>query len=1221
MVGAFLVLCLILQTRSLELLGFKTSGKLITLDSEIQVLSEAQILKTDSVKLKAVLELNSTKVFYSQELLESEVCDSLEVEFGNGIIDYNLDFTLSLSNGITVDCSGHKGRKLLSSPRIEYGRVTAFERNSSTRVYFSQPFKNPIVIAMVNTHNGDESVTCRINNLTSTGFDVFLQPALKNPEIYSEEKVGYFVVDFDCLPSYIEAGKLTLNGRRDYKTVNFSKRYDSEPVLLAFIQSLNNSGMIVTTIKNHTPDSFKVGLDNLETEDSIKNDEEVGWVAFQTGVHHHNFEFGRTGNEVTHEKFTVETNYSYPGVLTAVASMNTLDGKDGGYVRGYFSDSKNTINFHIEEDQVKDGTDHTTEIVSWLAFYTSECYYIYDLCQAFCPTGFTTNLSSCIEDSAFVFHLILEEPSDIIYDKVQSIPVHTGEDTSFYPNYKPSDPWATERRGYYFSGSACMYAAETPRLSIAPYFTITVWIRPDNDLKNQVIFLKSTETQSMLELSIDSGSPKLKLFPENREYYSYIHSNSLETKTWNFVYAKSYVQNYLLTLSIGFNTNQEELSTSSKNTWFQDTQEGYGITIGSKVGSEFYTGFIYELRIYNDNFEVRSIFTDSCSESCSVCPENDCILSCDIDQWWTGNAYNSCESCEKCPEKCQMNPNYYDGGSCEVCENGTYLESSQCLECKPLCTACNNSETCLSCVENAVLTQNSTCNCQEGYKSKGNFCEKQYFYSNLKVTKGNYLNLTFTSPLSKDLTKKDCLVKLLNKSIDFKYSMERTNNQSYYLSLTFETFVMKNEVVYLEFLSEITSSDKEFLYNKTLQGLLYEFNPDEKKAKEGARIGENLMSAAITNGIATAMVNPNPASFWSLINTIQVLHFIPMASIPITPMLAGFFKSFDQLGFVPNFFEYIFEKSPNHHQNSLAYGYESNLFLLNAGEPISMLLVTLLIWPFLFGLSKIKCLKKGVLKFLNIYKFGVPLRFVMNGYLELAIAVFIQFYITSIGGAVNILNLCIAVCFCVVQVVFPFWAFRFTTKRKVEICKLSEKSAFYRFWGSLYCEFKVEEASKAKYFYVVFTFHKLLYSANLVFMYQLPLVQALVNCALMLGFFIYMVAVKPYPEPITQVSNSVVSFGIFLVFCLVSYFLFEERNHEKSFEYAVLYLDVALVLMQVLASLLVSLKTIYQIAKEKQPEQVKFSPEQIGNVPVSPETDSNYECRELDFFRRRRPLD
>jgi len=78
----------------------------------------------------------------------------------------------------------------------------------------------------------------------------------------------------------------------------------------------------------------------------------------------------------------------------------------------------------------------------------------------------------------------------------------------------------------------------------------------------------------MLELSIESGSPKLKVFPENREYYSYIHSNSLETRTWNFVYAKSYVQNYLLTLSIGFNTNQEELSASSKTLGSRTLKKG-----------------------------------------------------------------------------------------------------------------------------------------------------------------------------------------------------------------------------------------------------------------------------------------------------------------------------------------------------------------------------------------------------------------------------------------------------------------------------------------------------------------------------------------------------------------------------------------------------------------------------------------------------------------------
>jgi len=499
-----------------EVFKARVDGKLVLPSgNEVELSTEPQVLVEDSFKNtshpyltiqgKINLETFNPESFFilshpfSSPPSQSNVCSSLELSLN---CDFKGTVTVYFSlpgSKITCQVNTRSTRKLSVTPRVQYGKVTAAGTDGSgvgvpTLVSFYESFGDPLVVAMVTTNNGDESVTCRVSNLDSNGFNVFVQPALNGPnkENHPAEEIGYFAVDLSNLPSGMQGGKITLSGRRSYQTVNFSPAYPSEPVLLAFVQTENNPGMITTTIINHNVGSFEIGLDNLETGDSITVSEEVGWIAIPAGEYDFGskIEFGRTGEEVSDEKFTVKTSYLYSEVPTPVASLNSLYGVDGGYIRGYLSNSNDEVWFHVQEDQViGEGRIHATEIVSWMAFSTQECYYIQSICQDFCPSGFSLSSKQCLKDSGFVFHLTPHEVKDKVYDNINSIPMSTGEDSSFYPNYKPSDPWAAYMRGYYFTGSSYMTFSG---LTLAPHFTLTVWVRPDSGSDTQVLFRKKT---------------------------------------------------------------------------------------------------------------------------------------------------------------------------------------------------------------------------------------------------------------------------------------------------------------------------------------------------------------------------------------------------------------------------------------------------------------------------------------------------------------------------------------------------------------------------------------------------------------------------------------------------------------------------------------------------------------------------------------------------------
>ena len=115
---------------------------------------------------------------------QSGICNFVEVDFQNlgEVLEYPLTATFSTSNNKTFNCQlknqPKESRKLSATYRLQYGRITAggtdnLEQGIPTKIYFEEPFSDPVVVAMVASNNDDDSVTCRMDKLDSKGFDLF----------------------------------------------------------------------------------------------------------------------------------------------------------------------------------------------------------------------------------------------------------------------------------------------------------------------------------------------------------------------------------------------------------------------------------------------------------------------------------------------------------------------------------------------------------------------------------------------------------------------------------------------------------------------------------------------------------------------------------------------------------------------------------------------------------------------------------------------------------------------------------------------------------------------------------------------------------------------------------------------------------------------------------------------------------------------------------------
>mgnify|MGYP000161339295 CR=1 FL=1 len=604
-----------------------------------------------------------------------------------------------------------KFRELLAS--VEFGRVTLEGTDSSgdgipTRVDFQNSLIDPVVIPTIATRNDLRSIVCRMYNLDSSGFNLTLEATSQAGQTanHSPEEVCYFAVDIAQLPDSMQAGKLNISDG-NWNSVTFDSAFTEAPVVLAFVQTMNNI-LVNIRMKNVNSTGFEVVLDELSRADgvgdTIPNEEIVGWLAIPEGVYEFEprSEF-RIEDSVTHERTSITTSESFTDSHVFVATISTFEGPEGLHPRGYKTSTSNQIWIYVEENQLVDEEQkHRSEVVSWAAFYT--CCYTYGLFQGFCPTGFSRDSENCTKEESLVFHMTLNQINDTIQEQARGMEIYTGEDSSFYPEYRTTDPWAAYKRGYYFSGSSYMKFPDyfESEFTFAPEFTITAWVRPDSNSNQEVLLSKEDRTsgKTMLEFSLDSGNPKLKLFLKNSEVFEFNSTDSIVPKTWNFLWAKVYI-NSDSNLEVELGTNLNTQSGSNASSWYSDLNSDYKMTLGAKWNlnsyQNFYEGFLYELRIYNENFDASSLAVQACSGSCEVCPnDGDCILSCDIDEFWTGTDYDSCDTCDpSCSYGC-LRP-----GDCSLCED-------------ELCEECSNFDTCLSCKGNST-DHSGACECDAGY--------------------------------------------------------------------------------------------------------------------------------------------------------------------------------------------------------------------------------------------------------------------------------------------------------------------------------------------------------------------------------------------------------------------------------------------------------------------------------------------------------------------------
>lgn len=493
-----------------------------------------------------------------------------------------------------------------------------------------------------------------------------------------------------------------------------------------------------------------------------------------------------------------------------------------------------------------------------------------------------------------------------------------------------------------------------------------------------------------------------------------------------------------------------------------------------------------------------------------------------------------------------------------ICNEVSYYSAGNCYPCPDLCITCESSTYCLSCIDNAELSQRQ-CLCSAGFKPDYKSCQKVKISFSLEVDSDNTIRLSFSSAI--DLTAYNINLEIEGLT-NFDFRLENVSDSLWEVLLITDELIETSSLVVLT----IICAD---LADQSKSGYLNAQPAPKTQAEQQASAVQATTSTAIVTAMTVStiagMTSGNMSSAWSLINTIQMLAYIPMMNIDLPIQLSSFFKALFSYNLVPNIFNYfIHDDSPRNSRSARRDDIDSTLFLVNAGQLLSSLLVGLAIAPFIWLLSiiNVRRIKEFFESMLQSYCWNYFIRFALEAYLEILFASVFQVRAASTSSKTLLVNtilgfmtLCICVCLPVLVLRFVCMNYRYFDS---EINRpLKDK------WGSLFMEFKNDRGIASCGYYFVFLMVRIWYVGCLILLEPYPSVQISLVILMTSVSASFVLIFRPYSCRIITVNAAACEVGTCLTFFLCSLYL---QDLSDSFKTAIQWTVLSLVYSMIAAS-------------------------------------------------------
>ena len=524
-----------------------------------------------------------------------------------------------------------------------------------------------------------------------------------------------------------------------------------------------------------------------------------------------------------------------------------------------------------------------------------------------------------------------------------------------------------------------------------------------------------------------------------------------------------------------------------------------------------------------------------CSKLCQHCKSSDLCLVCRARTELKGGKcacgfgfYESLDgmSCEECVEGCGM----CIATGCKVCFPGYFLMDGLCV------TSCPNSYTALSDGSCELTTPPEP---------------------SLTSTTNNTLLLSFSKPMNNTLSSLDISISLSPKDSSTLSWLNpaSTDFQLFRIELSIgESYMPNGTIANLTFLNPAHIQDRDGVaIEKTwvstgLQGYGVPSSStaallNSPAASQAAAVSKGGVSA----GVATSLLNGNPASALSLINQLQLVSYIAMSKIPIPEEFASTLAGINIGQMLPNPTSSLYDFSINDTTQTPAsyiedYGLNTLLFISNARSVLTTSGLILLSYVPIYLLSKvpaapIRLYFQGLLQSL---RWSVPINIWLTSYLDIAVFSLLQVanVRNSFQSWLPALSFCVAICFLVVVFATPICLLWFLKRNWGNIASRTDKD-FNRRWGALIATFKPSNKLSGAAFYPLFLVRRLTLAVTLTLIPERIYILACLNSSISLLSLLYILIIRPYLDPLDLLDTSSSELSTFLIYALVSSFVLD----------------------------------------------------------------------------------
>ena len=292
---------------------------------------------------------------------------------------YDVTLTVAGPGGTDVHTESRLVTVLGEDLPIEVGEITI--DHAWQRVALERSFTDPVVIVTPVSHNGGDPVMARIDNIDSTGFSVRLQEWAYLDDRHMTEVVGYVVVErgMHQLPNgaWLEADRIDNVAGGAWHFGPFAAPFSTTPVVLSSMNTLNDASPAVTRLREIDAGGFEVTLQAEERNAAPHASESIGYIAWEPSCGEVNglrFAAGQTLDEVTHDPAGIifadacnPIDGAFNAAPVLLADMQTTDGPNTANLR-WTNKGAYSVDVWVDEEQSRDTeTDHTTEVVGYLA--------------------------------------------------------------------------------------------------------------------------------------------------------------------------------------------------------------------------------------------------------------------------------------------------------------------------------------------------------------------------------------------------------------------------------------------------------------------------------------------------------------------------------------------------------------------------------------------------------------------------------------------------------------------------------------------------------------------------------------------------------------------------------------------------------------------------------------------------------------------------------------